>query len=50
MTDTKSELQCRIAIGIIERMLADGLINAAEKAVIHRLTEQKYHSGTVRVF
>lgn len=50
MMDMKSELQCRITLGIIERMLADGLISAAEKAVIQRLTEQKYRSETVRVF
>lgn len=47
MINARTELQYRIALGIIGQMLAAGLVTEEEAAAIRRLAAEKYQPVTV---
>ncbi len=47
MINARTELQYRIALGIIGQMLAAGLVTEEEAAAIRRLAAGKYQPVTV---
>lgn len=47
MINAKTELQYRIALGILARMREAGLVTEEESAVIRRLAAEKYRPVTV---
>ena len=48
MTNTRTELQYLIALGILARMREAGFVTEEEAAVIQRLAAEKYRPVTVR--
>lgn len=48
MINAKTELQYRIALGILARMWAAGLVTDEESETIQRLAAEKYRPVTVR--
>lgn len=47
MINARTELQYRVALGIIGQMLAAGLVTEEEAAAIRRLAVEKYRPATV---
>ena len=48
MINAKTELQYRIALGILAQMKAAGFVTDGEARAIQRLAAEKYRPGTVR--
>ena len=48
MSYIKTELQYRIALGILGQMCSAGLVNDQEAETIRRLAAEKYRPETVR--
>ena len=48
MSNIKTELQYRIALGILGQMCSAGLVNDQEAETIRRLAAEKYRPETVR--
>lgn len=48
MSNIKTELQYRIALGILGQMCSSGLVNGQEAETIRRLAAEKYRPETVR--
>ena len=48
MSNIKTELQYRIALGILGQMCSSGLVNGQEAETIRRLAAERYRPETVR--
>ena len=48
MINARTELQYRIALGILAQMREGGFVTEEEAAVIQRLVVEKYRPATVR--